>query len=67
MNEKLAKVVDALDWDAAAVTPETRLDELTWDSMAMLTVVALARAEGKTVTGDQLRAMVTVGDLLAAL
>lgn len=67
MNEQIEKLSEALDWNAAAITPETHLDTLQWDSMAMLTVVALARANGKVVKGAALKAMVTVADVLAAI
>lgn len=67
MNEKIEKLADALDWDVSNVTPETHLDTLQWDSMAMLTVVALARANGKVVKGDDLKKMVTVADVVAAI
>lgn len=67
MNEKIEKLADALDWDASKITPETQLDTLAWDSMAMLTVVALARSAGKTVSGAQVREMKTVGDVINAI
>ena len=67
MNEKIEKLADALDWDASNVKLETHLDTLQWDSMAMLTVVALARANGKVVKGDDLKKMVTVADVVAAI
>lgn len=67
MKEKIEKLADALDWDASNVTLETHLDTLQWDSMAMLTVVALARANGKIVKGEDLRKMVTVADVIAAI
>lgn len=67
MEEKIEMLADALEWDASKMSPETHLDEFGWDSMAMMTVIAVARASGKTVSGDQIRAMVTVGDLLAAI
>ena len=67
MDEKIEQVADALDWDMSSLTPDTRLDELQWDSMAMLTIIAIARANGKTVSGAQIRAMETVGDILSAI
>lgn len=67
MNEKIEKLADALDWDVSNVTPETHLDTLQWDSMAMLTIVAVARANGKVVKGDDLKKMVTVADVIAAI
>lgn len=67
MNAKIEKLADALDWDVSNVTPETHLDTLQWDSMAMLTVIALARANGKVVKGDDLKKMVTVADVIVAI
>ena len=67
MNEKIEQIADALEWDASSLTLDTRLDQLQWDSMAMLTVVAIARANGKTVSGAQIREMQTVGDLLSVI
>ena len=65
-QEKIERVVDVLDRDADAITAETRLDELGWDSMGMLSVIALARANGKVITGTQIRAFEKVGDILQA-
>lgn len=48
-------------------TPETRLDTLNWDSMAMLSVIAVAKANGVAISGDAIRAFKTVGDVLEAL
>jgi acyl carrier protein len=42
------------------------LDEIGWDSMGMLSVIALAKTNGKTITGAQVRAFATVGDILSA-
>ena len=67
MEEKLDKVADALDWDRSTISVDTPLDTLQWDSMAKLTVIAVARANGKVVTGANLNAMKTVGDLIAAI
>lgn len=63
-QEKLDKIADMIDADAGALSAETRLDEIGWDSMGMLSVIALAKANGKTVTGAQVRAFETVGDIL---
>ena len=66
MNEKLEQIADMLDQDASALTPETQLDEIGWDSMGMLSVIALAKTNGKTITGAQIREFKTVGDILSA-
>lgn len=67
MNEKIEKLAGALDWDSSKILPETDLDTLEWDSMAMLTVIALARAAGKKVSGAEVREMKTVADVLAVI
>lgn len=65
-QEKIDKLVDVLDQDSGALNAETRLDEIGWDSMGMLSVIALAKSNGKTITGAQIRAFETVGDILQA-
>ena len=65
-QEKLDSIADMLDADAGSLTMETRLDEIDWDSMGMLSVIALAKTNGKTVTGAQVRAFETVGDIINA-
>lgn len=67
VQEKMAKLADALDWDISGVSEETSLGELQWDSMAMLTVIAIARMNGKVIKGAEVRAMQTVGDVVAAI
>ena len=63
-QEKLEKIADILDVDTGKIMVDTRLDEIGWDSMGMLSVIALAKANGKTVTGAQIRSFETVGDIL---
>ena len=63
-QEKLEKIADVLDVDTGKIMVDTRLDEIGWDSMGMLSVIALAKANGKTVTGAQIRSFETVGDIL---
>ena len=63
-QEKLEKIADILDVDTGKIMVDTRLDEIGWDSMCMLSVIALAKANGKTVTGAQIRSFETVGDIL---
>lgn len=65
-QEKLDKIAEVLDQDADSLKTETRLDEIGWDSMGMLSIIALAKTNGKTVTGAQIRSFVTVGDVLNA-
>ena len=63
-QEKIDRIADVLDVDGLSM--ETRLDEIGWDSIGMLSVIALAKANGKTVTGSQIREFKTVGDILRA-
>ncbi len=65
-QEKLKRIADVLDQDAASMQLDTRLDEIDWDSMGMLSVIALAKTNGKTVTGAQVRSFETVGDIVTA-
>lgn len=65
-QDKIDRLADVLDQDSASLSVETRLDEIGWDSMGMLSVIALAKTNGKTVTGAQVRAFETVGDILQA-
>lgn len=65
-QEKIEKIADVLDQDAGALTPQTHLDEVGWDSMGMLSVIALAKTNGKTITGAQVRAFATIDDILQA-
>lgn len=65
-KEKIDRVADVLDKEPGSIGADTRLDEIGWDSMGMLGVIALARANGRTVTGTEVRAFETVGDILGA-
>ena len=63
-QEKINKVADILDQESSALTAETQLDTIGWDSMGMLSVIALAKTNGKTITGVQIRGFETVGDII---
>lgn len=58
---------DVVDADATSLTRETKLEDLNWDSMAMLTVIAMARTNGKKVTVEEVRALQTIGDVMKAV
>ena len=66
-QEMMERVADVLDQDTSVLTADTQLDSLGWDSMCMLSVIALAKTNGKTITGAQIRAFETVGDILKAV
>ena len=65
-QEKIELVADVLDQEAETLTAETQLDSIGWDSMGMLGVIALAKSNGKTITGAQIRAFKTVADILGS-
>ena len=65
-QEKIERSADNLEQDAGKITADTRLDEIGWDSMGMLSVIALAKTNGKTISGTQVRAFEKVGDILQA-
>lgn len=66
INEKIEQIADMLDQDAGSLTPDTLLEDIGWDSMGMLGVIALAKKNGKTVTGAQANDFKTVADILNA-
>lgn len=64
-EEKLESLADVFDTDAGALKPEMALDEIGWDSMAMLSVIALVKTKfDKKLSGAEIRAFKTVGDIL---
>lgn len=67
-KDKLDLLAGIFDCDAGALTPETALDTLGWDSMAMLSVIAVVKARfGTRIAGSELRSFTTVGDLLGRM
>lgn len=64
-EEKIEILADALDRDIDEVQPEAELDSLGWDSMAMLSVIAMAKARfNRKLSGSQIREFTTVKDIL---
>jgi acyl carrier protein len=62
-EEKLKEVAELFEEEG--VTPETALDTLRWDSMSMLSVIALVKAKfNRRLSGTELRDMETVQDIL---
>lgn len=66
-QDNIEALADVLEVDAGELTKDTQLDTLSWDSMAMLSVMAISKAHGKGMTGAQVRAVKTIGDILAYL
>ena len=67
LKEKLALIEEALDTQEGALSPETVLDEVeSWDSIAALSLIAMMDDNfGKTLSGSEIKALKTVGDILA--
>ncbi len=65
-QEKIDCIADALDLETGELSADTALEAVGWDSMGMLSVIALAKTNGKTITGAQIRSFKTVADILSA-
>lgn len=64
-SEKIEQLYEIFETED--INPATELDTLQWDSMAMLSVMAVVKSGGKSVTGQQLRTAKTIADLLAVM
>ena len=65
-DELLDELADILNADRATLSPQTPLDTVTWDSMALLAYLALIRFRfGKLLPGVSCKDFRTVADLLA--
>ena len=67
LKEKLALIEEALDTQEGALAPETVLDEVeSWDRIAALSLITMMDDNfGKTLSGSEIKALKTVGDILA--
>ncbi len=67
IQEKLSLIEEALDTEENTLTPETVLEDVdSWDSIAALSLIAMMDDNfGKTLSGSEIKALVTVGDILA--
>ena len=64
-QEKLEVLAGIFDCDMGELSPDKQLDELSWDSMAMLSVIAMAKARfNRKLPGSQIREFTTVNDIL---
>lgn len=66
LENKLEILADVLDIDADQLTPDTQLADLDeWDSLAALSLIVAADEKfGKKLTGEQVKAFITVQDIL---
>ena len=67
-QEKIGLLEEMFEVDAGTLRPETALDTLQWDSMAMLSLIALVNEKfGKRLNGTQIKAFKTVQDILEVM
>lgn len=67
-EEKMEALAEVFDCDVGSLAADTRLDTIGWDSMAMLSVIALVKAKfDKKLPGAEIRAFETVGDVMAVM
>lgn len=67
LKEKLALIEETLDTEEGVLSPETLLEDLDeWDSIAALSLIAMLDDNfERTITGDEIKALETVGDILS--
>lgn len=64
-KEKIEVLAEIFDCDVGEVSPEKPLDELVWDSMAMLSVIAMVKARfDRKLPGAEIRGFKTVRDVM---
>ena len=64
-DEKLETLAEIFDCDAGELKPDTKLDKIGWDSMTMLSVIAMAKSRfDRKLPGAEIRAFTTVQDIL---
>ena len=68
-EEKIALLEDMLELDPGTLTPDTELSSIDeYDSMAKLSLIVLFDDEfSQKLTGEEIRAFETVGDVIAAM
>jgi len=65
-EEKIALIEETLDIESGSLNPETELSSVAeYDSMAKLSLIVLCDENfNKKLSGEQIRAFFTVGDIL---
>ena len=65
IENKMELLADILDVDADELSPEKELAEFDWDSVAILSFIAMMDEEfGKEMKGAEIKKFVTVQDAL---
>ena len=64
-DEKIASLAELFEVDATEIAAARELETLHWDSMAMLSLIAMVSEKcGKRLTGAELKKMKTIQDIL---
>ena len=67
-EKKLELLADILDVDVEELSPERELAEFDWDSVAILSFIAMMDEEfGKEMKGAEIKKFVTIQDALNAM
>ena len=62
-EKKIEMLAEMLDMEPEELTPETEIASLEWDSLAVLSFIALMDSEfDKTISGSEVRAFQTIQD-----
>lgn len=65
IEEKMGLIAEIVDCDVDELAPETELSTLEWDSVAILSFIAMMDEEfGKEMKGATIKQFVTVQDAL---
>ena len=67
-QEKLEALAEIFDCDAGELKADTKLDAIGWDSMAMLSVIAMVKAQfDKRISGAEIRTFRMISDIMAVM
>jgi acyl carrier protein len=67
-QEKITAIEQIFEVEPGSISGETVLETLQWDSMSMLSVIALANEHfHKRISGTQIKAFKTVNDIMEVL
>ena len=65
VKEFLSKLADALEVDANVISIETSLSSINWDSLAIISTIALVdECLGKVISAEKIAEWQTIGDIV---
>lgn len=67
-EDKIKLLEELFEADAGSITPDMTLDQVAWDSMAMLGLIALVNEHfGKKLEAAHIRSFESVQDILSVM